>query len=132
MDLNKPALRAWVEKLESGTIPQGSGCLAEQHTDGVVRMCCLGVATDQNAGHLGLEKRSMDMRYEGEWEPRKRFFWDGEQAILPHKVAEFLGVEPNFYVTEPETGFRKPIASLNDAGRTFPELAAMIRKEFEL
>lgn len=130
---NKPALLAWVERLESEVDQQGLGALCSRYEDGTEKLCCLGVVTKMNAEALGLEE-SVGLRLlDEDGKEGNQVHWNGEQAILPFAVRRFLGVEDtNFMVTDPSTGYRSPIASLNDRGATFQELAAMIRAEFDL
>lgn len=131
---NREALLAWVERLESGVDVQGRAGLCQAYEDGTKQMCCLGVVTDQNAELLGLEvKTTPSLSPNDDGSKFSYTLWDGEGATLPAKVRDYLGLsQSNFSVTDPYTGTRRPIASLNDQGRTFPELAAAIRAEFDL
>lgn len=130
---NKPALLAWVERLESGVDQQGTQALCSRYEDGTEKMCCLGVVTKMNAERLGLEESVGPRLLDDDEKAHNQVHWNGEKAILPSAVKNFLGVQdPNFMVTDLATGYRSPIAALNDRGATFQELAAMIRKEFDL
>lgn len=130
---NRAALLAWVERLEFGQDVQGHGSLCQVYPDGTKKMCCLGVVTEQVADLLGLETSKIPDLRDHDGKRYQGVLWNGQGATLPRDVRDHLGVrDGNFNVTDPSDGQRRPIASVNDRGATFTELASMIRKEFDL
>lgn len=133
--LNPIAKKLWIDALRDPKRSQTTGCLYDQSG-----MCCLGVAADIS----GL----------GEWSgPYKRQMYvtaDGvnrEESVTPVEVAEWLGfprisdttitplvgtvIQNPFIpgltgrdVDDDGTGYT--LASLNDAGLTFPQIADVI------
>lgn len=132
-EVNKAALLEWVEELETTDKPQAKKLL------NIVDQgyCCLGIACELFADRLGMERVVEDawsagdvsaVRYrkgEDDW---------GSRAFLPATVAQFLGVGiDGFLMVSLENGERHDVTFLNDVkGLSFKEIAALIRKEYDL
>lgn len=102
--------RKWCEALKSGAYVQATGALLDRGA-----YCCLGVACELFRLSTGT----------GEW-IREEFL--GECAELPLEVQEWLQLDDDlghFYCDEDRTS----LADLNDAGKTFDDIAAIIESE---
>jgi hypothetical protein len=112
-DLNPFFLAAWLERLESGDIPQAQYNLRE----GSAR-CVLGVACD-----VYLDLHTGDAGPTSYWNDED-CFQQGDshwEECLPGPVAVALGC--------PDTGLPWNLAALNDEGWSFERLAAHIREQ---
>lgn len=104
----------WVTALRSGEYRQGAGQLRFEDT-----FCCLGVLCDI----IDPER----------WGASHK--WDGLAALLPDQAARLhLGmfanmpnVDGSFYDTD---GALTSLATLNDTGSTFAEIADIIEEKF--
>ena len=124
--------RKWVAALRSGEYVQDVGRLRTQNG-----FCCLGVACDLYAKKIG----------KGEWKPYtptfdKPAFYINVKSYgrgLPTDVADWLGFRISVndqiqyygdYMSEGEGDEEDPsLASANDDGRTFDEIADIIESE---
>ena len=100
----------WLEALESGKFEQGQTCLKKDN-----KFCCLGVACELSGIEAILMTRSGITRYE----------YLGEKHYLPKEIVDKLKFRGN-----QGDAFGEPtmaIALLNDEGKTFKEIAAIIR-----
>lgn len=102
------ARKLWVERLESGTVIQGRRHLG--WPDG--RRCCLGVACDIAVEEGVIE--SYDIT-------------DGVLSRYP-KVVEFFGLQ-NPHASFGDVSYVGQLSNMNDSGRSFAEIAAVIRAE---
>lgn len=97
----KQPMELWVDRLRSGTIPQGTGRLAlgTSATGIPEKMCCLGVACEVYREVTG----------NGEWDRIAGWhFCIGDTAVdthLPKEVAEWLGI--NFDDPDAESPYVK-------------------------
>jgi hypothetical protein len=107
----------WAEALEGGGFSQARGSL--RHGDSY---CCLGVACELYRRETG----------RGAWEEAAGlgggsmfFVLDGERdnAVLPEAVARWLGMRRR----SSGYGGRDQLSADNDSGKTFPEIARIIR-----
>lgn len=115
--LNEFAL-AWVKALESGKYRQWRGALT-QIKGKRMKHCCLGVAC------LLYSKQIEKLVVTTAADKRQ---YDGEEAILPPKVAEALGL--NHADSEFTNGKVKcQLSELNDNGHSFKEIAELIRSQ---
>lgn len=123
-DLNKAAIREWVEALESGEYQQTTGTLAEYRPDDTLGYCCLGVACDTFKDRLGLE-------VEERQEEGVRFLaFNNTSERLPMEVYKFLGLASSNPVVLSDDG-PCALSYLNDKyGLTFEEIAAILRANF--
>lgn len=90
MTVNRDAVRAWAEALESGKYKQGGGSLLDVSSFGSARRCCLGVACEiyretTGKGEWGTSDASKTIR--------KFIISDDDQSdgILPDAVRDFFG-----------------------------------------
>jgi hypothetical protein len=120
---NKPRMLALVEALESGEYEQAQNSLRDGG-----KFCCLGVACDI-AAKDGI----------GEWELLSASgnyrFSDGtdySSAFMPSGVVEYYDVGGSFRdIIELAPGSDSAM-SMNDNGSTFTEIAAAIRRDYDL
>ena len=110
-----PLQREWVEALESGKYKQGDQYLCVGD-----RYCCLGVACEL----AGVEKTVIH--------GITRF--DGWSTVLPNDVMREYGFKgdtgPNGEYFKGDTGEEyRSLASMNDNGMTFQEIADAVRAD---
>lgn len=128
--MNNEIRTAWCARLRSGEVKQGTGALVKRdHKTGEILNCCLGVLTE-----LAVEA---DILPEGTWLPGvgaelKGFqddglpgARDGQTGVLPMKVALWAGLGVQ---TNPVTS-QGALATLNDGGKTFIEIADAIERD---
>ena len=116
--MNENAKR-WVEALRSGEYDQANGAL--RNGDG---FCCLGVACDLARVELGTEWEESD-------DGAARLAGSSSFGYLPVGVQRWLGLASNDGSFWPGGGGTETLASLNDDGKTFSEIAAVIESEPE-
>lgn len=135
-ECNKPNMLLWVEALESGKFPQSHGALRNRGG-----FCCLGVACEvaiQN--RLPVEIRVIQPDHE---EGREVYHYDGDTAILPRSVVDWLGLQqPNPIISsvhvssanivEEDSYFLDATAANDSCQWTFDEIAAAIRVHYQL
>lgn len=106
-----PLQLQWIEALESGKFEQGQACLKKDN-----KFCCLGVACELS-GITAIPATCYGVvRYE----------YLGERYYLPQEIVDKLKFRGN-----QGDAFGEPtmaIALLNDEGKTFKEIAAIIRE----
>ena len=112
--------RKWVEALRSGDYQQGRRSLRPTNDT----YCCLGVACDV----LSNENQG--------WEANQGEFWfyrsDGSLVAreLPSEVRDMLGLQTAVgNMTKLDWRLGKSLASMNDEGSTFEEIADIIESE---
>jgi hypothetical protein len=129
----------WVARLRDPNIKQGKGHLCtKMPSTGEVSYCCLGVLTE-----LAVEEGVIPP---GEWDREVirgllgKVYLDGEDdsyeddlhqdAILPTRVREWAGLrDSNPFVNAPSPARRTTLATLNDRGATFAEIADIIEEQ---
>jgi len=111
--MNQDIKQRWVDALRSGEYEQGLGCL---HNSSDNSFCCLGVLTDLYIKEHGQQWHRPNIR--------TRLTFQGEDAILPHGVMQWAGLNSAC----PRVG-GSDIASHNDYGISFNRLAAFIEDE---
>lgn len=117
-DLNKEAIRKWIEALRSGDYRQGYHKLRNYNKDEDDTFCCLGVACDVLKEDL-----------EGEWNMKAddyKFKVLDDQShgmeFMPDVVVEYLGLSEEF--------LNDTLSGLNDKERyTFEEIADRIERK---
>jgi len=128
-EVNKAALLEWVLELETTTQPQAKYALNIPGKG----MCCLGVATEQFAPRLDLAKEVGVRNIRGEKREVVGYGRYGCTSMLPLEVAIYLGLDDNNTIYVTYQGERTDVTELNDNdGLTFKEIAALIRKEYDL
>lgn len=107
-----PLQLQWLEALESGKFEQGQNCLRS----GDNKFCCLGVACELSGIEPILNSNYLSPRYE----------YLGERHYLPQVIVDKLKFRDNQGIAfGKQPG--KAIAYLNDMGRTFKDIAEIIR-----
>jgi hypothetical protein len=109
----------WIDALLSGDYSQGTDRLRTGD-----RFCCLGVLCDL-AAQEGI----------GQWSPiNTNFHLDGKvfYGAIPHVVADWAGLEyedrtPLLDHTEEGTETLDQLASMNDSGWTFQQIAEIVK-----
>jgi len=108
--LNRNA-KLWVKALRSGKYKQGKEALRRDN-----KFCCLGVACDlysKTKNKLEIEKN------EGV------YLYDGWSATLPTRVMQWIGLT----TPDGEISNEMTLASLNDKGSTFKQIAKIIESK---
>lgn len=103
----------WLEALESGKFEQGQTCLKKDN-----KFCCLGVACELS----GITAIPAAIASSGV----VRYKYLGERHYLPQEIVDRLKFRSN-----QGCAFGEPhmaIAILNDEGKTFKDIAAIIRE----
>lgn len=149
---NIPRLLHWAETLESGRYKQGTKHLRQwSAVERCDTYCCLGILT-MLAEDDGLvpDRLDWDKCDVSEYDEHQHTLWcTHDDELLSPKVMEWAGLHENnpllVEATEPcepmdctgrcEHGFghaEQSAAELNDDGKTFEEIAALIRKRWNL
>lgn len=121
-------LKIAVAALEGDEYKQGTKYLTQVLPDGTELDCCLGVMC-KVAIKLGLELKvdTINNSYDGV--PHAHKTYNCESSTLPPKVMDFYGIVNDcgtFYYNESEY---TALTKLNDKGRTFKEIAEIIKSE---
>lgn len=104
-------INLWLEALESGEYKQGVGLLSFEG-----EYCCLGVLCEVAMKNgLGLEV---------ETHANNEKWYDGEAGVLPEIAKEWIGMKSN----SGNYGKDKELTADNDNGKTFKQIARIIRK----
>lgn len=106
--------KAWVKALRSGKYKQGKNFLAQRKPHEKTRYCCLGVLCDitPDAKRVGISKGGViSFKMPGDEYP--------EEAYLPRTLDNRVGLE--FDDVE-------YLVQMNDAGKSFEEIADYIEK----
>lgn len=113
--------RKWIEALRSGDYKQGINSLRIDR-DNKVTYCCLGVLCDLYAQ----ENRKR-------WKSGADIFYPTlmkEASVLPTKVMEWAGIVGHTGEFTYKNGHHEDLASLNDRGKSFKQIARVIEKYF--
>jgi hypothetical protein len=111
------ARKLWVEALRSGDYAQTTGVLRDESG-----YCCLGVACEIAVQHGVIEPPQGHKAVAG----RIFYNFDGSDATLPDSVREWLGLwaDDGSIYNDGES-----LTKMNDNGKTFAEIAAVIEDE---
>jgi hypothetical protein len=125
--LNKNA-QIWVDALKSGKYPQAKYRLTLLKKDqSLIGHCCLGVACElaiQDGVQISIRTTDANLgEKEGEILAKE---YEGNFGLLPTKVQKWLGLA----YRAGGFGFSS-LAQLNDSGKTFAEIAAVIESDPE-
>lgn len=129
--MNKAVKDKWLAALRSGEYKQGQESLHVKGEDGEPdKFCCLGVLCDL-AVKDGLPCLVRGEAYDGS----PVVTYDGDLALLPTRVMNWAGLDsinpaPKGY-EDPQRDsdrYRSTLASYNDMGMTFPEIANLIEE----
>lgn len=129
--MNKDNIRTWIHALESGKYLQGSGHLHWQQevedTDCYLNeYCCLGVAcvlADLEPTNMVGSAMAYGLEEQTGLAPRETMEWLGLRHIA--------GVGGDVQVID-NVGNVSTVSSLNDRGLSFKEIAALLRREFDI
>ena len=135
-----PEIKArWVEALRSGRYEQGQSALNTGGANG--QFCCLGVLCEL-AVEDGVVTRNQPFADSETLRNDPQFYYDNEGGALPKVVREWAGLaysNPATRVTRgevyddlevPDPQDRMSLAEINDAGKDFTYIAAVIEQEF--
>lgn len=124
--LDEHVKQAWINALRSGEYRQGRSRLAKRTKKGNFKFCCLGVLCDV----VGVKGEPNQITDEIE------FGFDGETMTLPDLVWKGLGLtDPDIDIPVGQTRDMAErqltvssvsLATLNDDGFTFPQIADLI------
>lgn len=112
--MNVEVKEAWVAALRSGKYKQGGGALRKDDA-----FCCLGVLCDISG--LGSWNG-------GTYEPMGDHRADSSCIYLPREVVEWAGVS-SWNPALLKGGERITLASMNDGGSTFGQIADTIERD---
>lgn len=108
--------KKWVAALRGGQYKQGIGCLRNGNN-----YCCLGVACDlycKEEGDISLLRG-------------RHYFYGDEKLVLPIPVKKWLRLSENDGYFVDNDNVLTSLASRNDDGYTFNEIADIIESEPE-
>src|SRR6266404_6801465 len=126
--MKKAIATRWVKALRSGKYSQCTGSLSKESPDDEVSYCCLGVLCE--------------ISEQGKWVPEgyregKGYGATRKEAAhcegqLPSTVVKWAGLKTDdgFFGTNRKTDANKELATLNDEGRSFKQLANLIEKHW--
>jgi hypothetical protein len=122
--MKKDIAKIWVTALKSGDYKQGSEYLCAND-----RYCCLGVLCDlylqEDGSSLSVvEKKKGDKDFTVTW-------YNHDAEVLPDVVQEWAGMNTNTGKYLSDILFESSLASDNDQGATFEELADIITKSVD-
>lgn len=128
--MNERVKKLWLEALRGDEYKQGKGYLktvrTTVHNDQaeVIEFCCLGVLCDLHAEETSGQWVEGGRWVEGVGRGVPKYL--GECALLPEEVMQWAGLRehPRVKVSTIERG----LASLNDEGRSFMEIANYIEE----
>lgn len=122
----------WLTALRSGNYAQGEAALNQGG-----KFCCLGVLCDIAVKNNVVPDDYVTTEHIDKWDedgnmisvPRVSYF--DADMFLPHRVAEWagLGIDPEVDVPNGGQLERVNLATLNDGGKTFAELADLIEDQ---
>lgn len=113
-----PFLNEWINELESGRYKQGKQSLRNEKD----QFCCLGVYCDI------LAKKGL-----GKWEHDEQIGWkytfkdESEEGVLPSTVADLGFKSDQGIMYNSGTYGNRFLTQANDEGRSFKEIAKVIR-----
>jgi hypothetical protein len=118
-------IRIWIDALRSGDYTQGHKRLTTIEPDGKTKHCCLGVACQEAIKH-GVELNVVHDVLP-DYEDAEYIRYNGEDAILPKAVEDWLGIdEANPVLVDNLTA-----AELNDSeGYTYAQIADEIERTY--
>ncbi len=115
--MNPAIKQKWIEALRSGEFKQGQSYLKRDD-----KFCCLGIlcelhriATNDAEGWGSYSLAPFTNQYHG------------QSGVLPSIVQDWAGLNYHNYSTNPMIN-GESLSALNDAGRTFEEIAELIEK----
>jgi hypothetical protein len=116
--MNSQIKQQWVTALRSNEYSQTQGNLRSPNG-----FCCLGVLCDVYAKQTG-NKWIIQLTEDGI--PFTYYYFDEASITLPESVKKWAGLDmPNPLIKE-----ELSLAELNDAGKTFEEIAQLIDENF--
>lgn len=117
--MKKDIAKIWIDALQSGEYKQGTEYLC---ADG--QYCCLGVLCDLYAQNAADNLRIVE-KFKGDSEFRITYY-NHDSEVLPDVVQEWAGMSSNAGKYMDDTLFESSLASDNDQGDSFDELAKKI------
>lgn len=126
--MKKEIAELWVEDLRSGKHAQGAGRLCHSGPNGIPAFCCLGRLCELAIEHGGLEllKEAAQDPIDQSWTT----FYNGQEGVLPPDVQDWAGMNSRFGIHPTDLSLVS-LATLNDDGRTFLEIADYIEKHWK-
>lgn len=118
-----PNQTKWLEALESSKYEQG---LSRLRTIGN-KFCCLGVACDIFGKEAGLSEWKIDDHHT-QWYSIADSSEEAFGGRLPQSMIQFMGFRDSLGINIDQNN-KKALALLNDSGKSFGEIAAIIRQD---
>lgn len=127
----KELIRKWIEDLRSGNYDQMSGQLGQERPGVKPERCCLGVACDSHRHFMPTFTKKIESPSEFDYMVT---YGNGEDTVLPRTLVRLLGFESaSGDIWLPVFGNKwigYDLASLNDDGLTFDQIADLIEAGF--
>lgn len=123
--MNPEIKKKWLAMLRSGDFKQGKGVLR----NGKDEYCCLGVLCTLYGAETGTE---WGRDWMGDSDETRDRTMEGEQYYLPEKVREWAGLDHEYgYSNGLSLGVKDHVSLpvMNDTGKTFEEIAAVIEEK---
>ena len=125
--MNPEIKQKWIEALRSGKYNQGTGCLRTYKNE----FCCWGVLCDLHSKKNGDVWHITPLMQDGEG----KYAYYNEKLFAPKNVLKWAGFSDSILISMNEplvSGSESDkcffLSSLNDAGKTFSEIADIIEK----
>jgi hypothetical protein len=131
--MNQEIKAQWVTALRSGDYKQGTSVL-HRVTNGEDTYCCLGVLCDlaEKAG-VSVSRHNRSSCSCSMCNGDRVVTYGGMDDFLPGIVKDWAGLDspnPTTSVQVEDTNTNASLSYLNDNGKTFEEIAAIIEREF--
>ena len=115
-------IKKWTAMLTSGDYKKTTGALHRVKKNGTHSYCCLGVLCELAVKEGVIPKKSVSKKYE--WD--NEIFYLDEASELPEKVQKWAGLASSLGDFQSRNYKETSLASLNDAGKSFSEIAKLI------
>lgn len=128
--MNKEIKKEWIAALKSGEYEQGTGLLHYEQDD-EIKYCCLGVLCDL-AVKKGIIKPPGTVKYNFS-DQTAYYYGTGEHkivSVLPTEVANWAEITQDGHFYENHGEVIKSLATINDDGANFEEIAKIIEEKF--
>lgn len=130
--MNKRIKQLWIDTLRSDTVKQGTGRLCKLR-DNEYEFCCLGVLceiyqSEASNSENNLQPLQVNENNMGYYD--KHFSYDTNFGILPDKVKYWSELGNSLGSYYENNRLHSDLASQNDSGKSFKEIADIIEKHF--
>lgn len=125
--MNDLVVKKWVDALRSGKYAQTTEKLADENS-----YCCLGVLSElycETVKPIKTIREIKEYYCDGEPYTNVTVLYEGESEVLPKTVMEWAGLETNDGAFRTSDNKIETLASLNDTGKTFAQIADIIESK---